>query len=64
MMRNAYRLRGRFAAQQTFDVPEELAVGEEPAPAVELPRWYSLACFLLMGSTTIFAMCAIGRPGA
>jgi len=25
MMRNAYRLRGRFAAHQTFDVPEELA---------------------------------------
>ena len=64
MMRNAYRLRGRFAAQQTFEVPEELAVRDEPTPAVELPRWYSLACFLLMGGTTIFAMCAIGRPGA
>ncbi len=64
MMRNAYRLHGRFAAEQTFEVPEELAMRKEPAPAVELPRWHSIALFLFMGIAALFAMCAIGRPGA
>ena len=61
-----YRLRGRFASRHTYAVPEELAspLRAEPTPAPQLSRWYSLAAFLLMSSATIFAMCAIGRPGA
>lgn len=59
-----YSLRGRFVARHTFTVPEELTLRDEPAPMPQLPRWYSLAAFLLMSSATIFAMCAMGRPGA
>ena len=59
-----YRLRGRYAARHTFVVPEELTSRDEPAPAPQLPRWYSLAAFLIMSSGMIFAMCAMGRPGA
>ena len=60
----AYLLRGRFAARQTLLVPAELTLRDEPAPAPQLPRWYSLAAFLIMSSATLFAMCAMGRPGA
>ena len=59
-----YSLRGRFAARHAFVVPEELTLRDEPAPAPQLPRWYSLAAFLIMSSATIFALCAMGRPGA
>lgn len=59
-----YSLRGRFAARHTFVVPAELTLRDEPAPMPQLPRWYSAAAFLIMSSATIFAMCAMGRPGA
>ena len=59
-----YSLRGRFAARRTFVVPEGLTMRDEPAPAPQLPRWYSTAAFLIMSSATLFAMCAVGRPGA
>ena len=59
-----YSLRGRFAARHTFVVPEGLTMRDEPAPAPQLPRWYILIAFLIMSSATLFAMCAIGRPGA
>lgn len=59
-----YSLRGRFAARHTFVVPEGLTMREEPAPAPQLPRWYSTVIFLLISSATLFAMCAVGRPGA
>jgi hypothetical protein len=61
-----YRLHGRYVSRRTFTVPEELAspLRGEPAPAPELPRWYSLVTFVAMSSATIFALCAIGRPGA
>jgi len=59
-----YRLRGRYVSRGSFSVPEELTLRDEPAPAPQLPRWYSLAAFLVMSSATIFALCAIGRPGA
>lgn len=59
-----YRLRGRYAARPAIAVPEELTQRSEPAPMPQLPRWYSAAAFLLMSSATIFAMCAMGRPGA
>jgi len=59
-----YSLRGRFAARHTYVVPKGLTLRDEPAPALQLPRWYSLAAFLIMSSATIFAMCAMGRPGA
>lgn len=65
MSRPEYRLRGQYVAGQTFTVPQELTVNrDEPALAPQLPRWYSLAAFLVMSSATIFAMCAMGRPGA
>lgn len=65
MSRPEYRLRGQYVARHTFTVPEELtAHRDEPAPTPQLPRWYSLAAFLVMSSATIFAMCAMGRPGA
>lgn len=66
MSRPEYRLRGQYVARHTFTVPEELAspLRPEPAPAPQLPRWYSVALFLFMSSATIFAMCALGRPGA
>jgi len=66
MNRPEYRLRGQFASRHTYMVPEELAspLRAEPAPAPQLPRWYSVALFLFMSSATIFAMCAMGRPGA
>jgi len=65
MSRREYRLRGQFVARHTFTVPEELtALRDEPAPAPQLPQWYSLAVFLLMSGATIFAMCAVGRAGA
>jgi len=66
MKRPEYRLRGRFVSRNIYMVPEELAspLRAEPSPAPQLPRWYSLAAFLLMSSATIFAMCAVGRPGA
>jgi hypothetical protein len=66
MNRHEYRLRGQFVSRHTYMVPEELASPQraEPTPAPQLPRWYSLAAFLLMSSATIFAMCAVGRPGA
>ncbi|QDC38385.1 hypothetical protein [Sphingobium fuliginis] len=65
MSRPEYRLRGQYVARHTFTVPEELTTHwDEPAPAPQLPRWYSLAAFLIMSSATIFAMCAMGRPGA
>lgn len=59
-----YSLRGRFAARHTFVVPEGLTMRDEPAPAPQLPRWYSAVIFLLISSATLFAMCAVGRPGA
>lgn len=59
-----YRLRGRYAARQSITIPEELTLRDEPAPAPQLPRWYGAAMFLLMSSATLFAMCAMGRPGA
>lgn len=59
-----YSLRGRFIARHTFTVPEELTLRDGPAPMPQLPRWYSLAAFLLMSSATLFAMCIMGRPGA
>ncbi|NIJ15630.1 hypothetical protein [Sphingobium vermicomposti] len=59
-----YRLRGRFAARHTFAVPEELTFRDEPAPMPQLPRWYSLVTFVIISSASIFALCAIGRPGA
>ena len=66
MNRPEYRLRGQCASRHTYMVPEELASPQraEPAPAPQLPRWYSVALFLFMSSATIFAMCALGRPGA
>jgi len=65
MHRKEYRLRGRYAARLSFTVPECLtAPRDEPAPAPQLPRWYSLAAFLCMSSATLFALCAMGRPGA
>ncbi|MGV3770285.1 MAG: hypothetical protein ACO1NM_09675 [Sphingobium phenoxybenzoativorans] len=59
-----YSLRGRFAARHTFVVPEGLTMRDEPAPAPQLPRWHSAVIFLLISSATLFAMCAVGRPGA
>lgn len=59
-----YLLRGRFAARHIIAVPEGLTMRDEPPAAPQLPRWYSVALFLLMSSATIFAMCAVGRPGA
>lgn len=59
-----YSLRGRFASRHAFTIPEELTVRDEPAPVQQLPRWYSLAVFLVISGADIFAMCAIGRPGA
>ena len=59
-----YSLRGRFVARHSFVVPEGLTMRDEPAPAPELPRWYSTVIFLLISSATLFAMCAVGRPGA
>ncbi|WP_336950571.1 hypothetical protein [Sphingobium aromaticivastans] len=65
MSRSEYRLRGNFVSRHTYTVPEELtALRDEPAPAPQMPRWYSLTAFLIMSSATIFAMCAMGRPGA
>ncbi len=60
----AYSLKGRFAARNTFVVPEGLPLRDEPAPAPQLPRWYHAAAFFIISSATLFAMCAIGRPGA
>ena len=60
----AYSLRGRYAARHTLLVPAELTLHDEPAPAPQMPHWYSAAAFLIMSSATIFAMCAMGRPGA
>ena len=60
----SYTLRGRFAARHTLLVPAELTLRDEPLPAPQLPRWYSAAAFLIMSSATLFAMCAMGRPGA
>ncbi|GLV28475.1 hypothetical protein TomTYG75_09970 [Sphingobium sp. TomTYG75] len=59
-----YSLRGRFAARHTFVVPEGLTIRDQPAPAPQLPRWFSAVIFLLISSATLFAMCAVGRPGA
>lgn len=61
-----YRLRGQFVVRHTYTVPAELTerFEVEPASAPQLPRWYSLVAFLIMSSATIFALCAIGRPGA
>lgn len=59
-----YSLRGRFAARHTFVVPEDLTLRDEPAPAPQLPRWYSAAIIFIIGFSTLFAMCAMGRPGA
>lgn len=61
-----YSLRGQFVARHTYTVPAELTARfeAEPAPAPQLPRWYSLVAFLLMSSAALFAMCAMGRPGA
>ena len=56
----AYSLKGRFAARHTFVVPEGLTL----RPAPQLPRWYSTAAFLIISFSTLFAMCAVGRPGA
>lgn len=66
MSRPEYRLRGKFVAHHTYTVPEELAspLRAEPAPDPQLPRWYSAAAFFIISSTTLFAMCAMGRPGA
>lgn len=65
MSRPEYRLRGQYVSRHTFKVPEELtALRDEPAPAPQFPRWYSVAAFLLMSSATLLAMCAMGRPGA
>lgn len=62
----AYSLRGRFAARHTCPVPAELTARfkAEPEPAPQAPRWYSVAIFLAMSTATLFAMCAMGRPGA
>jgi hypothetical protein len=44
-------------------VSEDLAARRtERAPT--WPRWYSLATFFVLSNATLFAMCAIGRPGA
>lgn len=59
-----YSLRGRFASRHAFTIPEELIVHDAHAPMPQLPRWYSLAVFLIISAADIFAMCAIGRPGA
>lgn len=61
-----YRLRGRFVARHSIKLPDELAsrLHPEPEPAPQLPRWYSVAAFLIMSLATIFAMCAMGQPGA
>ena len=59
-----YSLSGRFAARHTYVVPEGLTLRDEPAPAPQLPRWYHAAAFFIISSATLFAMCAIGRPGA
>lgn len=64
MAGHQYRLRGRYVSSGSFSVPEELTLPDEPAPAPQLPRGYSLVTFLIMSSATIFAMCAVGRPGA
>lgn len=66
MSRPEYRLRGKFVARHSYTVPGELASPQrdEPAPTPQLPRWYSLIVFLLISGATIFAMCAVGRPGA
>jgi hypothetical protein len=60
----AYSIKGRFAARHTFVVPEGLTLRDEPSPAPQLPRWYSTAAFLIISFSTLFAMCAVGRPGA
>lgn len=59
-----YSLRGRCAARHAFMVPAELTLRDEPAPAPLLPRWYSVITFLIVSSAMLFAMCAVGRPGA
>lgn len=59
-----YSLRGRFASRHAFQIPDDLTVRDEPAAMPQLPRWYSLAVFLIISGADIFAMCAIGRPGA
>lgn len=66
MSRPEYRLRGKFVARHTYTMPEELASPQraEPTRSPQLPRWYSLTVFLLISGATIFAMCAVGRPGA
>jgi hypothetical protein len=63
MPRKDYRLRGQFVSRETFVVSEDLAARRtERAPT--WPRWYSLATFFVLSNATLFAMCAIGRPGA
>lgn len=61
-----YSLRGRFASRHSFSVPEELvfAARDERASVQQPPRWHSAAIFIVMSTATIFAMCAMGRPGA
>lgn len=61
-----YCLRGRFASRRTFTVPANIAdqAAARFAPAPRWPRWYSSAAFTLTSMATLFAMCAIGRPGA
>jgi len=60
-----YRLRGRHASRRSFIVPDELmAQHTEPSDTPQPPRWYSIVAFLILSSATVFAMCAMGRPGA
>jgi len=66
MMRGQeYRLRGHHASRRSFNVPDELmAQHTEPTDTPQLPRWYSIVALLILSCATIFAMCAMGRPGA
>lgn len=61
---STYSLRGRFASRHAFTIAEELNFRDEPAAMPQFPRWYSVAVFLIISAADIFAMCAIGRPGA
>lgn len=61
-----YTVRGEFASRGHFAVPQHVldCMRDEPEEPVTWPRWHSIAAFLVMSMSTIFAMCAIGRAGA
>lgn len=65
-----YHIQGQHAPGRKLYLTDEqfrqLLTGQDAEEGISLPphRWYHYALFVTLGFLTLFALCAMGRPGA